>query len=54
MQIIKVNETTTLEALGKSFNYALIKFANPQFLTSLVLKRWLLILFLMVFFLYVS
>lgn len=38
MHIIKVNETTTLEALGKSYNYDLLKFANPQFLTSLVPK----------------
>lgn len=38
MQIIKVNETTTLEALGKNFNYELLKFANPQFTTSIVPK----------------
>ena len=38
MQIIKVNETTTLEALGKNFNYDLLKFANPQFITSVVPK----------------
>jgi membrane-bound lytic murein transglycosylase D len=36
IQIIKVNETTTLKALGKNFNYDLLKFSNPQFTTSLV------------------
>jgi membrane-bound lytic murein transglycosylase D len=38
MQIIKVNKATTLEDLGKNFNYDLLKFANPQFVTSLVPK----------------
>lgn len=38
MTIIKVNEQTTLQELGKKFDYRLIKFANPQFITSTVPK----------------
>lgn len=38
MKVIKVNENTTLEALGKEFNYQLLKFANPQFTTNRIPK----------------
>ncbi|MCC9037008.1 lytic transglycosylase domain-containing protein [Chryseobacterium sp. C-39] len=38
LKIIKTNETTTLEALGKQFNYEILKFANPQFITNVVPK----------------
>jgi len=34
LKVIKVNETTSLEALGKQFNYEILKFANPQFMTN--------------------
>lgn len=36
LKMIRIKETTTLEALGKSFDYNILKFANPQFLTSVV------------------
>lgn len=36
LKIIKVNETTTLEALSKQFDYSVLKFANPQFTTNVV------------------
>ena len=38
LKVIKVNETTSLEALGKQFNYEILKFANPQFMTNVVPK----------------
>ncbi len=31
MHKIKVNETTTLETLGKNYNYDLLKFADPDY-----------------------
>ena len=38
LKVIKIAETTTLEALGKQFNYEILKFANPQFMTNIVPK----------------
>lgn len=38
LKVIKVNETTSLDALGKQFNYEILKFANPQFTSSVVPK----------------
>lgn len=38
LKVIKITETTTLEILGKQFNYEILKFANPQFLTNVVPK----------------
>ncbi len=38
MKMIKVNEKTTLTALGKEFNHEIIKFSNPQFTTNIVPK----------------
>ncbi|MDR4895094.1 MULTISPECIES: lytic transglycosylase domain-containing protein [unclassified Chryseobacterium] len=36
LKMIRIKEPTTLEALGKSFDYNILKFANPQFLTNVV------------------
>lgn len=38
LKVIKVNENTTFEELGKSFDYNLLKFANPQFTTTIIPK----------------
>lgn len=38
LKIIKIAETTTLEALGKTFDYRILKFANPQFISNVVPK----------------
>ncbi len=38
LKMIKTNKTTTFEELGKEFNYAVLKFANPQFLTNIIPK----------------
>ena len=38
LSVIKVNETTTFEELGKVYNYRVLKFANPQFLTNVIPK----------------
>ncbi len=36
LKVIKINETTSLDALGKQFNYEILKFANPQFMTNTI------------------
>lgn len=38
LKMLKIAETTTLEALGKKYNYEILKFANPQFLTNVMPK----------------
>lgn len=34
LKVIKINRTTTFAELSKDFNYSILKFANPQFLTN--------------------
>lgn len=36
LTMIKVKETTTFKELGKQFDYSLLKFANPQFITEII------------------
>jgi membrane-bound lytic murein transglycosylase D len=36
LKTIKIKKTTTLESLGKQFTYGILKFANPQFTTTVV------------------
>lgn len=36
LKMIKMEKTTTFKELGKQFNYSLLKFANPQFLTETI------------------
>lgn len=36
MKRIKINETTTFAELSKQFNYSILKFANPQFMTETI------------------
>lgn len=38
MKRILVNETTTFSLLSKQFNYNIMKFANPQFVTEVIPK----------------
>lgn len=38
LRVIKVNESTSFQALGKEFNYDLVKFANPQFTSNFIPK----------------
>lgn len=38
MKRIKINENTSFKMLSKKFNYSLMKFANPQFLTDFIPK----------------
>ena len=38
MRRIKINETTTFAELSKQFNYGVLKFANPQFITETIPK----------------
>lgn len=38
LKVIKVNENTTFEELGKYFDYSLLRFANPQFTTTIIPK----------------
>lgn len=38
LRIIRIKEDTTLESLGRQFNYEVLKFANPQFISSFVPK----------------
>lgn len=33
---IRINKTTTLQELGKKFDYRILKFANPQFITDII------------------
>lgn len=35
-KMIKVKKSTSFEALGKQYNYNLLRFANPQFLTNII------------------
>lgn len=34
LKVIKVKKTTSFQELSKQFNYSILKFANPQFLTN--------------------
>ena len=36
LKMIKVNQDTSFTELGKNYNYNLLRFANPQFLTDLI------------------
>jgi len=36
LKTIKINQTTTLTALSKRFDYKILKFANPQFITDII------------------
>lgn len=36
LKIIKINKTTTFKELSKKFDYRILKFANPQFLTETI------------------
>lgn len=36
LKIIKINKTTTFKELGHKFDYRILKFANPQFLTETI------------------
>lgn len=36
LRIIKINKTTTFKELSKKFDYRILKFANPQFLTETI------------------
>ncbi|MCY1659305.1 lytic transglycosylase domain-containing protein [Chryseobacterium sp. SL1] len=36
LRIIKINQTTSFNALSKKFSYNILKFANPQFTTELI------------------
>lgn len=36
LKVVKVNETTSFEELGKTFDYSLLRFANPQFTTNII------------------
>ena len=36
MTMIRVKETTSLTSLGKQFDYKVLKFANPQFMTETI------------------
>lgn len=36
MKIVKVNDTTSFQELGKSYNIRLLRFANPQFITDVI------------------
>lgn len=36
LKIIKINKTTTLKELSANFDYRVLKFANPQFLTETI------------------
>lgn len=36
MKRIKINQTTTFNELSKQFNYSIMKFANPQFMTEVI------------------
>ncbi|WP_181416174.1 lytic transglycosylase domain-containing protein [Chryseobacterium sp. CBTAP 102] len=38
LRIIRIKEDTTLESLGRQFNYEVLKFANPQFTTNFIPK----------------
>lgn len=38
LRIIRIKENTTLENLGRQFNYEVLKFANPQFTTNFIPK----------------
>lgn len=38
MRIIRTNEATSFQALGKEFNYDLVRFANPQFTSNYIPK----------------
>ncbi|WP_183148008.1 lytic transglycosylase domain-containing protein [Chryseobacterium nematophagum] len=36
LKVIKVNKTTSFQELSKKYNYSILKFANPQFLTNTI------------------
>lgn len=36
LRIIKINKTTTFKELSKKFDYRILKFANPQFITEII------------------
>jgi membrane-bound lytic murein transglycosylase D len=38
LKVIRVNENTTFEQLGNDYNYRILKFANPQFLSNVIPK----------------
>jgi len=38
LKIIRINESTSFQALGKEFNYDLVRFANPQFTSNFIPK----------------
>lgn len=38
LRIIRIKEDTSLESLGRQFNYEVLKFANPQFTTNFIPK----------------
>lgn len=38
LRVIKVNETSSFEELGKTFDYSLLRFANPQFTSHVIPK----------------
>ena len=38
LSVLRVNKSTTFEELGKHFDYNLLKFSNPQFLTNVIPK----------------
>lgn len=38
LKVIKVNENTKFWGAGKDYNYRILKFYNPQFLTNVIPK----------------
>ncbi|CAA7393298.1 lytic transglycosylase domain-containing protein [Chryseobacterium fistulae] len=38
MKVIRMNEDTSFQELSKRFNYSVLKFANPQFITNIIPK----------------
>ena len=38
LKVIKVNESTSFQNLGKEFSYDLVRFANPQFTSNFIPK----------------
>ena len=38
LKVIRMNEDTSFQELSKRFNYSVLKFANPQFMTNIIPK----------------